>query len=376
MSTPLSNTLVLWYAEHGRDLPWRQPSEICDQRPDAYRVWLSEIILQQTTVRQGTDYYLRFVQRWPSVSDLAAASEDEVLREWQGLGYYSRARNLHRAAQLIAQSGSFPSTYAELRALPGVGPYTAAAIASIAYGLPHAVVDGNVYRVLSRYYGIDTPIDTPEGRRLFAQLAQEELDLHDPARHNQALMDFGATQCTPHSPRCESCPLSSGCQALAEGHVDALPVKARRTQVQQLTLHYVLVHTPSGLYLRQRPQRGIWARLWELPTFDAVSTLLSPRSVRSLPGSPSVRSLPESPSLRSLPESPSVLSLPESPADLGTYHHQLTHRAITCHASVLAVPEGTQVADYIHISWEELDDYALPQLILNIIAQWRNKHSA
>lgn len=348
MPPPLSNTLALWYAEHGRDLPWRQPSEICDQRPDAYRVWLSEIILQQTTVRQGTDYYLRFVQRWPSVSDLAAASEDEVLREWQGLGYYSRARNLHRAAQLIAQSGSFPSTYAELRALPGVGPYTAAAIASIAYGLPHAVVDGNVYRVLSRYYGIDTPIDTPEGRRLFAQLAQEELDLRDPARHNQAIMDFGATQCTPHSPRCELCPLSSGCQALAAGHIDALPVKARRTQVQQLTLHYVLVHTPRGLYLRQRPQRGIWARLWELPTFDAVQALLSPRSVR----------------------------LPESPADLGTYHHQLTHRAITCHASVLAVPEGTQVADYIHISWEELDDYALPQLILNIIAQWTDTHSA
>lgn len=342
MSTPLSNTLALWYAEHGRDLPWRQPSEICDQRPDAYRVWLSEIILQQTTVRQGTDYYLRFVQRWPSVNDLAAASEDEVLREWQGLGYYSRARNLHRAAQLIAQSGSFPSTYAELRALPGVGPYTAAAIASIAYGLPHAVVDGNVYRVLARYHGIDTPIDTPEGRRLFAALAQEELDLRDPARHNQAIMDFGATQCTPHSPHCELCPLAAGCQALATGRTEHLPVKARRTQVQQLTLSYVLVHTPTGLYLRQRPQRGIWARLWELVHHDDCEHIAA--------------------------------SGAEEP--IGTYHHQLTHRAITCHATALSVAEGTVLDDYTHIRWEELDDYALPRLIQNIITQWTNHHSA
>lgn len=352
MPSPLSDTLALWYAEHGRDLPWRQPSDSCHGRPEPYHVWLSEIMLQQTTVRQGTDYYLRFVHRWPSVSALAEASEDEVLREWQGLGYYSRARNLHRAAQQIAQRGTFPSTYRELRALPGVGDYTAAAIASIAYGLPHAVVDGNVYRVLSRYHGIDTPIDTPEGRRLFAALAQEELDPRDPARHNQAIMDFGATQCTPHAPHCESCPLAGACQALASGSIDTLPVKARRTQVRPLTLHYTLVHTPRGLYLRQRPQHGIWARLWELVQSGEC-------------GSEESRELKESRELRERREEP-----------IGTFHHQLTHRAITCHATAMAVPEGTQLAGYQHVLWEDLDQYALPRLIDTIITQWTDTHSA
>lgn len=348
----ITSLLAAWYAEHGRSLPWRDDRPISNgddataaQR--AYHVWLSEVILQQTTVRQGTEYYLRFTSRWPDINQLASATEDEILREWQGLGYYTRARNLYRSALQVRELGAFPSDYAGIRALPGVGDYTAAAIASIAYGLPYAVVDGNVYRVLARYFGMDTPIDTPAGRREYATLAQTLLDPQHPGRHNQAMMDFGALQCTPHSPRCETCPLADSCLALAQNRVEDLPVKARRTEVKEVTMDYCLVHTPSGLYLRQRPARGIWARLWELPTPAVASVLLSP---------------------------PSVPTLQESPASLGTFHHQLTHRRITCHATALRVPAGTDVAGYQHITWEQLDDHALPRLIELIITKWRNQN--
>ena len=178
-------TLLSWFRENGRDLPWRQTR-------DPYAIWLSEIILQQTQVRQGWEYWERFMRRWPTVEVLAAATEDEVLREWQGLGYYSRARNLHHAARQIVERGGFPTTIAEIKQLKGVGDYTAAAIGSIAFGLPAAVVDGNVYRVLSRYFGIETPINTTEGKKLFAALAQEQLPSQEPSAYNQAIMDFGA----------------------------------------------------------------------------------------------------------------------------------------------------------------------------------------
>ena len=186
---PLRETLLDWYARHGRRLPWRETR-------DPYRIWVSEIILQQTRIAQGTDYYLRFVERFPDIASLAAASEDQVLKQWQGLGYYSRARNLHRAAQLLAEQfdGQFPRSYHQVRSLPGIGDYTAAAICSIAYRMPYAVLDGNVYRVLSRYFDLDTPIDTSAGKKLFTRLANEQLDQDRPGDYNQALMDFGALQ--------------------------------------------------------------------------------------------------------------------------------------------------------------------------------------
>ncbi|MBQ2165193.1 MAG: A/G-specific adenine glycosylase, partial [Bacteroidaceae bacterium] len=198
--TPSSFTpdLLRWYAENRRELPWRDTT-------DPYLIWLSEVILQQTRIQQGWAYWERFVERWHTVEELAAASEDEVLRLWQGLGYYSRARNLHAAAKQIVQMGGFPRTYEGIRSLKGVGDYTAAAIASFAFGLPHAVVDGNVYRVLARHFGIDTPINTTEGKKLFTALANELLPADQPAAFNQAMMDFGAIQCTPQSPRCVLC---------------------------------------------------------------------------------------------------------------------------------------------------------------------------
>ena len=251
-------------------------------------MWLSEVILQQTTVKQGTDYYLRFLERFPTVEALAAASEDEVLRLWQGLGYYTRARNLYKASRQVVERGGFPTDFKGLRTLAGVGDYTAAAIASIAFGEPCAVVDGNVYRVLSRHFGIDTPIDTPAGKRTFAALAHEVLDKRHPARHNQAMMDFGATLCTPRAPRCPDCPVAASCLALAEGRVEDLPVKARRIKPTEVRMDYVLVHTPTGLYLRQRGKKGIWAGLWEIPeTLTSRIPSLSPSGLPAAPCHPS-----------------------------------------------------------------------------------------
>ena len=227
-----ATTLLEWFRKNARDLPWRHTT-------DPYAIWLSEIILQQTRIQQGLAYWERFMKRWPSVEALAAATEDEVLREWQGLGYYSRARNLHHAAKQIVALGSFPTTLEDIKKLKGVGDYTAAAIASFAFGLPAAVVDGNVYRVLSRYFGIDTPINTTEGKKVFAVLAQDLLpitqhqslslkgELEGASAYNQAIMDFGALQCTPQSPDCMGCPLMESCEAFRSGRVGELPVKLK-----------------------------------------------------------------------------------------------------------------------------------------------------
>ena len=210
MTYRIADILLDWYSREGRDLPWRRTR-------DPYRIWLSEVILQQTRVAQGTEYYLRFVGRFPDVRSLASASEDEVLKLWQGLGYYSRARNLHAAARQVVDDfgGRFPTTFAGVRSLRGVGDYTAAAVCSAAYSLPYAAVDGNVYRVLSRLFDIAEPIDTASGRRLFAELARSQLDERDPGRYNQAIMDFGALRCTPSPPRCGECPFGDRCLAPA-----------------------------------------------------------------------------------------------------------------------------------------------------------------
>ena len=252
-----ADSLIVWYAENGRELPWRDTK-------DPYRIWISEIILQQTRVAQGYDYYLRFVERFPDVFALAEADEDEVMKYWQGLGYYSRARNLHAAAKSVVEAGAFPKTYKEVLALKGVGEYTAAAICSFAYDMPCAVVDGNVYRVLSRWMGVDTPIDSTPGKKLFAQLADELMDKLRPALYNQAIMDFGALQCTPSSPGCVSCPLADSCMALAQGRVEALPVKQHRTKVTDRFFNYIYVRTYSGqTFIRKRTGNDIWKNLYE-----------------------------------------------------------------------------------------------------------------
>ena len=242
--------LLEWYAREGRDLPWRRTR-------DPYRIWLSEVILQQTRVAQGMDYYLRFTQRWPEIGALAAATEDEVLKLWQGLGYYSRARNLHAAARTVAErfGGEFPKTYAGVRALPGVGDYTAAAVCSAAYDLPCAVLDGNVFRVLSRLFDVETPIDTTAGRKAFAELAQSQLDPAHPGLYNQAIMDFGALQCTPAQPRCGDCPLAELCLARAAGTVAERPVKQGRTKVSDRWFHYLHIVCGGKTLLARREGR-------------------------------------------------------------------------------------------------------------------------
>ena len=242
-------------------MPWRGER-------DPYRIWLSEVILQQTRVEQGRAYYQRFLRAFPRVVDLARASEREVLTLWQGLGYYSRARNLHRAARVVAEElgGEFPRDYAGLLALPGVGPYTAAAIASFAYGLPTAVVDGNVYRVLARQFAIDEPIDKPAGRRRFAELANRLLDEANPGAYNQALMDFGATVCTPRRPTCAACPFADACAARAAGRVAELPRKAGKAARRTRYLDYVHVRDSAGrLLLRERGGGDIWQGLFDFP---------------------------------------------------------------------------------------------------------------
>ena len=251
-----TTTILQWFRENGRVLPWRETR-------DAYAIWLSEIILQQTRIEQGRPYWERFMQRWPTVGDLAEATEDEVLREWQGLGYYSRARNLHAAAQQIVARGGFPQTLEGIKALKGVGDYTAAAIGSIAFGLPAAVVDGNVYRVLARHYGIDTPINTTEGKREFASLAQELLPRDEASAYNQGMMDFGAIQCTPHNPDCMSCPLMETCVALREGKVDELPVKQKTLKVKERKLTYIYIRYKGLSVIHRRGKGDIWQGLYE-----------------------------------------------------------------------------------------------------------------
>ncbi|MBF1636199.1 MAG: A/G-specific adenine glycosylase [Prevotella sp.] len=258
-------TLLQWFKNNGRSLPWRETN-------DAYAIWLSEVILQQTRIAQGMSYWERFMAQWPTVNDLAAATEDEVLKAWQGLGYYSRARNLHTAAQQVVELGGFPQTFKELKTLKGVGDYTAAAIASIAFGEPVAVVDGNVYRVLSRYYGIDTPIDSTEGKKEFQALAQSLLPINEPADYNEAIMDFGATQCTPNSPHCSTCPLCETCVAFREQRINELPVKSKKVKQRERHFTYLYIEYEGKIAIHQRGAGDIWQGLWEFPQAEQLTS--------------------------------------------------------------------------------------------------------
>ena len=254
--TPFAESILTWYDANGRDLPWRRTC-------DPYAVWLSEIILQQTRIAQGLAYWERFMAAFPDAEALAAASEDEVLRLWQGLGYYSRARNLHVAAKQIVSQGRFPDTLDGIRALKGVGDYTAAAIGSIAFGLPVAVVDGNVYRVLARHFGIMTPVGSAAARKEFTTLAQSHLPQERPGDFNQGMMDFGALQCTPTAPACLSCPLAGTCAALAAGAVETLPVRTPAIAVQTRRFDYVYVRFRGRTVIRKRGPGDIWQGLYE-----------------------------------------------------------------------------------------------------------------
>ena len=245
-------------------MPWRNTT-------DPYKIWLSEIILQQTRVAQGLPYYIAFTEAFPTVQDLAKATEEQVLKLWQGLGYYSRGRNLHTSAQMIVNEygGVFPNTYEEIKKLKGVGDYTASAIASISFNEPTAVVDGNVYRVLSRVYGIDTPINSTAGIKEFKALAQELIDHKRPADFNQAIMEFGAIQCKPQNPYCLHCIYNEQCVALQKNKITALPVKLKKTKVRHRYLHYLVFKDELGnTIIRQRTGKGIWQGLYEFPFLE------------------------------------------------------------------------------------------------------------
>lgn len=252
-----------WYRQNKRALPWRSTK-------NPYSIWLSEIILQQTRVDQGTAYYLKFLDNYPTIHDLAQAEEQEVLNLWQGLGYYSRARNLHSAAKHIANDldGLFPNNFKDLLKLKGVGEYTAAAIASFSFKEPVAVVDGNVYRVLSRVFDIETPIDSTEGKKQFAQLAQELISTTNPDTHNQAIMEFGALHCTPANPKCVSCPLIAMCLSYEKDTIQIRPVKSKKTKVRDRYFHYLLFEDQDYFYISQRTEKDIWQNMYEFPLIE------------------------------------------------------------------------------------------------------------
>jgi A/G-specific adenine glycosylase len=256
--------VIRWYQYQHRDLAWRHTR-------DPYYIWLSEVILQQTRIAQGLPYYERFVKTYPTVFDLASAPEQDVIRLWQGLGYYSRARNLHQTAKYIAQelNGKFPETYAQLLKLKGIGPYTAAAIASFAYDEAVAVVDGNVYRVLARVFGIETDIGSTQGQKQFAQLANELIPHDQPATYNQAIMEFGALQCVPKNPNCEVCIFGNSCAALQKKKVAQLPVKSKKTKVTNRFFNYLIfLDKHNNTLINKRTQKGIWHNLYEFPVIE------------------------------------------------------------------------------------------------------------
>lgn len=333
--------ILNWYCTHKRDLPWRDIT-------DPYKIWVSEIILQQTRIAQGYDYYLRFIKAYPTVDALAQADEDEVLRLWQGLGYYSRARNLHAAAKQVVKAGFFPDTYEEVRKLKGIGDYTAAAICSFAFNLPCAVVDGNVYRVLSRYFGIDVPIDTTTGKKFFASIARELLPPDKSADYNQALMDFGAIQCVPASPECKACPLSASCIALSKNRVEDYPVKSRRTKVKERFFVYVRVETPDGIWLHRRGSGDIWQGLYEYPLLEFDHAPMFEEVVSH----PFIQQLPSDGCWKQL-----CVEL----------KHVLTHRIIRADAYSLRFDHKVNLTDgFLQVKTEDIELYAMPQLLLRI----------
>lgn len=322
-------TLLHWFKENGRALPWRETR-------DPYAVWLSEIILQQTQVKQGWAYWERFMRRWPTVEALAEATEDDVLREWQGLGYYSRARNLHFAAKQIVEMGGFPKTLEGIKSLKGVGDYTAAAVASIAFDLPAAVVDGNVYRVLARHYGIETPINTTEGKKEFAALATSLLPSFREGAgvgsYNQAIMDFGAIQCTPQSPQCPTCPLQETCVALREGRIADLPVKLKTLKVKERHLAYIYIRYKGETAIHRRPAGDIWQGLYEPLLMEGTSN----------------------------PQ----LSIVSCQLLASRVRHVLTHRII--YADFYLWEPGERPAlpeDYFWIKEADVDRYGVPRLV-------------
>lgn len=338
--------IYAWYALNKRVLPWRETN-------DPYRIWISEIILQQTRVAQGIAYFDRFIEKFPTISELASASEDEVLKLWQGLGYYSRARNLHFTAKYIQlyNNGVFPSDFESIIKLKGIGEYTASAIASISFKLPHAVVDGNVFRVLARYFGIEDPIDNNEGKKLFRKLAAELIIGRDPAIHNQAMMEFGALQCIPGNPDCDRCPVVSSCSAFLNGMVDKLPVKRNKTKVRDRYFNYFVIFTNDLVFMNKRTSNDIWKNLYEFPLIETIKD----EPIEKMLGKEAVSKLGEF-------ETIEIGEITEWKIHLLS-HQRIFFRFFVFHD----VDEKKISSDLIKVNKKDIFNFAVPKLVENFI---------
>lgn len=340
----ITTRLLNWYSEYKRELPWRGTT-------DPYRIWLSEVILQQTRIAQGWDYYLRFTDRFPNVQSLAEAEEEEVLKLWQGLGYYTRARNLHAAAKQIMNrfNGKFPTDYSDILSLKGIGRYTAAAISSIAFQAPVAVVDGNVYRVLTRLFAVKTPIDTAAGKKIISEIAHSLLPYGQSGNYNQAIMDFGALICTPAGPKCADCPLQVKCKAFEEKNVSTYPVTRRKPVVRKRYFNYLHIIQGNKTFLQKRNDDDIWRNLYEFPLIET----------------------PEAVDFHGLSQTDDFLCLFPKSMKLSVDHcltlkHQLTHQTIHTTFYRIGIEEGTafnQPQKFICVNKNNLADYPVSRLI-------------
>lgn len=344
--------LKKWYHKNARKLPWRETD-------DPYKIWLSEIILQQTRVNQGIAYYYKFIDHYPTIEALASAEEEKILKDWQGLGYYSRARNLHQAAQFIHHhlKGQFPDDFEIIKSLKGIGDYTAAAIASFAFNLPHAVVDGNVYRLLSRIFGIKTPINSSLGKKEFTQLAQHLINKNDPAAHNQAIMEFGALQCTPKKPNCSQCIFNESCVAYKMGEVEKLPVKDKKVKQRKRFFHYFIIENNDQLLIHKREGKGIWQSLYDFPLLETSRLTSSKKLLRS-----------------------SEMKEIFDHQDFSIHgvskvrKHILSHQIIVArfyHVKTQKFPQN-EGSDYMKIDKPSLKNYPIPKLIENYLLEETN----
>lgn len=342
MSLNFHKTITHWYLQNKRDLPWRKTN-------DSYHIWLSEIILQQTRVAQGLPYYFKFILKFPTVKDLAKAQEEDILKLWQGLGYYSRARNLHAAAKTVINeyNGIFPKTYKELIKLKGVGEYTAAAIASFTNNEAIAVVDGNVYRVLSRIFGIETPINSTEGKKEFKKLANQLISKNDPATHNQAIMEFGALACTPKKPNCMYCPFNSNCIAYNTNKVLELPIKIKKTTIKKRYFNFYIATQEDSVLIEKREKKDIWQHLYQFLLTENNKELSNEEAYEAF--------------------KKFNLNFSEVKKIHSTNKpHKLSHQHIFASFFVVKIKEPKNTP-YINVKFDELKKYPVPVLISNFI---------
>lgn len=342
--TYFNQKITAWYNQNHRQLPWRKTT-------DPYKIWISEIILQQTQVKQGLNYYIRFIESFPDIESLATASEQNILKVWQGLGYYSRARNLHKAAQHIYynMSGKFPSTRNDLLKLSGIGPYTAAAISSIAFNEPYAVVDGNVYRLLSRFFAISTPIDSTQGKKEFEKLANYLLDRDNPGTFNQAMMEMGALICTPTNPLCHQCPLASECKSFLTKTTDQFPVKSKKTEKKIRHFNYAIIQTHKSLILTRRDQGDIWHGLFEPLLIESDKEINDMKFAKLIQ--------------QHWPHFNQNITLQTTKKQI------LTHQIIYAKIFRIVIPEETTIPDMFNskqllmVDFDQLKQYPIPRLI-------------